>query len=125
MRISDWSSDVCSSDLEQFVALAPADRALQRGQILGEALEHLEHRLAIGEEHVAPHRRVRRGDAGEVAETAGRIFDDLALGRSEEHTSELQSLMRISYAVFCLNKKIQQKINISIKQTSQHILAHH
>src|SRR3546814_6039573 len=108
MRISDWSSDVCSSDLEQFVALAPADRALQRGQILGEALEHLEHRLAIGEEHVAPHRRVRRGDAGEVAETAGRIFDDLALGhflqvaggRSEEHTSELQSLMRLSYAVF-------------------------
>src|SRR3546814_12607141 len=70
--------------LEQFVALAPADRALQRGQILGEALEHLEHRLAIGEEHVAPHRRVRRGDAGEVAETAGRTFDDLALGQDRK-----------------------------------------
>src|SRR3546814_11585757 len=38
--------------LEQFVALAPADRALQRGQILGEALEHVEHRLAIGEEQI-------------------------------------------------------------------------
>ena len=44
--------------VEQRVAVAPADRALQRGQILGEALEHLEHRLPVGEEHVAPHRRV-------------------------------------------------------------------
>src|SRR3546814_5427404 len=55
--------------LEQFVALAPADRALQRGQTLGEALEHPEHRLALGEEHLAPHRRVRRRAPGEVAGT--------------------------------------------------------
>ena len=47
---------------------------------LGKALEHLQHRLAIGQEHVAPHGRVRRGDAGEVAETTGGIFDDFRLG---------------------------------------------
>src|SRR3546814_950733 len=40
-----------------------------------------------------------------------RYWDGLLLARSEEHTSELQSLMRISYAVFCLKKKTQQQIN--------------
>src|SRR3546814_10692928 len=53
-----------------------------------------------------------RGDAAQKAEP----FD---LGRSEEHTSELQSLMRISYAVFCLKKKKQNK-----KQKSQHVYTH-
>src|SRR3546814_1829970 len=75
--------------VEQRIAVVPADRALQRRHVLGEALQHLQHRFLVGQEDVAPHRRVRRGDPG----------------RSEEHTSELQSLMRISYAVFCLKKK--------------------
>src|SRR3546814_9644684 len=39
---------------------------------------------------------------------AGELDDGVVVGRSEEHTSELQSLMRISYAVFCLNKKTEQ-----------------
>src|SRR3546814_9726814 len=56
-----------------------------------------------------------------LAKMAGGIADDLAttllLARSEEHTSELQSLMRISYAVFCLKKKnIQNKIQQSNKR---------
>src|SRR3546814_8162394 len=106
MRISDWSSDVCSSDLvedEQHAVLVadPAD-----------ALE------------VVGHRRHRTG--GRADHGLGQKGDDLvlpqledlgleligeALGvglvtlRSEEHKSEIQSLMRISYAVFCLKKK--------------------
>src|SRR5688500_4999836 len=57
--------------VEQALAVAPADRALERGQILREALEHLQHRFLVGEEDVAPHRGVRGGDAGEIAEAAG------------------------------------------------------
>src|SRR3546814_2369220 len=44
--------------------------------------------------------------------------------RSEEHTSELQSLMRISYAVFCLKKKKKQKNNTITKKTHTHIIKH-
>src|SRR3546814_2191641 len=99
MRISDWSSDVCSSDLSQALALGEpqppdaAERALRghlvhadraRGPAIGkaEAVEFVEH----------PRHR------------PGRKAGD----RSEEHTSELQSLMRISYAVFCLKNKKKQ-----------------
>src|SRR3546814_9382719 len=79
MRISDWSSDVCSSDL---VRIARGDRRKRvRSRI--DAL--------IGAEH----------DAGAAVADFDPTIDD----RSEEHTSELQSLMRISYAVFCLKKK--------------------
>ncbi len=53
----------------------------KRGQILGEALQHLEDGLAVAEKHVAPHHRIRGGDAGEVAEAAGREFDDLGFER--------------------------------------------
>src|SRR3546814_2767246 len=67
--------------------------------------------LGLGERH---HEEVRR-TSGRVAEGPG---DDVALGmgrrlvgRSEEHTSELQSLMRISYAVFCLKKKTNTELN--------------
>src|SRR5688572_14773648 len=64
----------------ELLALAPADRALQGGQILAEAAQHFQHRLAVVEEDVAPHDRVGRRDAGEVAETGGGELDDLALG---------------------------------------------
>src|SRR3546814_7354923 len=103
MRISDWSSDVCSSDL----------------------LQHLRHHAAGA--HQAPD-MLDRLDAAELHEAgAGDGVDRLTCrvgnqvqmvaghhpasarrevcARSEEHTSELQSLMRISYAVFCLKKK--------------------
>src|SRR3546814_8903901 len=87
MRISDWSSDVCSSDL---VAARPVEIPLAdlqwvlaegEGDLLDDALA-TDHALRAAK---AAKRRVR--------------------ARSEEHTSELQSLMRISYAVFCLKKK--------------------
>src|SRR3546814_5233696 len=100
MRISDWSSDVCSSDVafgqrEQRV-VAPEDgndRARrigdepEKGRLIDrDAIEPLA--VEILDDPAQPDRQVlRRGP------------------RSEEHTSELQSLMRISYAVFCLKKQ--------------------
>src|SRR3546814_5698559 len=56
-----------------------------------------------------------RGDRAGAEETLTGIRETGSDGRSEEHTSELQSLMRISYAVFCLKKKTNNKLNI-IKQ---------
>src|SRR3546814_5887964 len=115
MRISDWSSDVCSSDLclhpvatltwqrnmvkwfdprslsfprqHRAELAAPEDVDVKVGHFLMTVLAD------VGEEAIAiickPHHR------GDLADPA----------RSEEHTSELQSLMRLSYAVFCLKKK--------------------
>src|SRR3546814_8053064 len=120
MRISDWSSDVCSSDL---LVLADAGDA----EIAGVGVAEIKARHGRGRQHreMVGQRRTRRvagveqleqdafqavfgtgGIAGGRADTAIFLLDD-RLGRqlrSEEHTSELQSLMRISYAVFCLKK---------------------
>src|SRR3546814_5163465 len=104
MRISDWSSDVCSSDLQHPRLLQLPARCAGRGRSSGELFQ--------------PGRRVQRDRA------LGRLAPDrhlcdpafrpeahvlCGLWRSEEHTSELQSLMRISYAVFCLKKKNRKK----------------
>src|SRR3546814_5968156 len=104
MRISDWSSDVCSSDL----------------------LVRRRERRAFVERHddirakrpLHRHRAFRRQQVPRAVEMAAKrhallahlgefrqAHHLIAAGRSEEHTSELQSLMRISYAVFCLTKK--------------------
>src|SRR3546814_5300955 len=129
MRISDWSSDVCSSDLDLTVQ---RDTLLQ----LGVAADRIytdkgftgTNRTRPGLDQALA--AVRRGDTLVVPKLdrlarsvpdARAIGDDLAargvklqLGasvhdpadpRSEEHTSELQSLMRISYSVFCLKNK--------------------
>src|SRR3546814_2691981 len=97
MRISDWSSDVCSSDLPEGGPAQEADRPLT-----ALALGRLRLRLIDGRlqrPRAAPHQR-QPDEADEQREgKAARA------PRSEEHTSELQSLMRISYAVFCLKKK--------------------
>src|SRR3546814_3919552 len=101
MRISDWSSDVCSSDL---VARASQGAYAQPGQVrLGYA--------ARAEGRSGGRRRLLRpslallGQAGTPASGHGQSLRHEPSRRSEEHTSELQSLMRISYAVFCLKKK--------------------
>src|SRR3546814_10339012 len=104
MRISDWSSDVCSSDLlPQDDAVRPhpkrvADKIARR---------HLARAFQIGGPGFQPH------DMALAELQLGRVLDgDEALAvvdRSEEHTSELQSLMRNSYAVFCLKKKQKNK----------------
>src|SRR3546814_4234841 len=90
MRISDWSSDVCSSDLDRTTA-HPCDQL-----------------PPIGDRHPAEKQYVAVGGNASRGRRADRYRTP---ARSEEHTSELQSLMRISYAVFCLKKKkIQEAI---------------
>src|SRR3546814_3356700 len=119
MRISDWSSDVCSSDLLCRADFADFDLilAMDRG--------HLRHLKAL----LPPDARCRVHLFLEVLPAAGPDVADPFYGddsayeamldaveaaapawvRSEEHPSELQSLMRISYAVFCLKKKTKRR----------------
>src|SRR3546814_5587824 len=102
MRISDWSSDVCSSDLIGDAVDADVDHG--RARLDPFALHHLRPAHGGDDDVGAMH------DRGNVPRAAVRdgdraIFRQQQLRRSEEHTSELQSLMRISYAVFCLKKK--------------------
>src|SRR3546814_1631454 len=122
MRISDWSSDVCSSDLFGKDDLAPIDFddiAHDRQAKAGPGLGGVQPRAAseqfgppffgnagavildqnVDELAIAFHRH-----KNPAAAVFGGILDQVAEHRSEEHTSELQSLMRISYAVFCLKK---------------------
>src|SRR3546814_8682110 len=106
MRISDWSSDVCSSDLrvraEEDVRLwcpVRQGRAIPRKTRLGRHRGHV--RLA-GSTRQCERRSLQA--RGAVSPDA---FHAQYQPRSEEHKSELQSLMRSSYAVFCLNKKNQ------------------
>src|SRR3546814_5793331 len=109
MRISDWSSDVCSSDLGlariggEFTARA--FRKADDRRVGMKRLQSLDD-VGIGRDH--PSFELRRAEAARPAvEQLHRLDPLLDLARrSEEHTSELQSLMRISYAVFCLKKKI-------------------
>src|SRR3546814_2573515 len=100
MRISDWSSDVCSSDL--VVQGALGDPAHRRAHMRTDAA------VATGAE--ASFREIAALDQGRPDQAVEQARQEQARQeqesqRSEEHTSELQSLMRISYAVFCLKKK--------------------
>src|SRR3546814_7352861 len=118
MRISDWSSDVCSSDLTREAARGELiDRWDRERQAEPSAsriiLTHTNSEVRELNEAARGSMRAA-GDLGDdVAIKVERGARDFASGdriiflrnRSEEHTSELQSLMRISYAVFCLNKK--------------------
>src|SRR3546814_8936118 len=107
MRISDWSSDVCSSDLETAALLWPEPTSV-RG----------EERLSLTTTRLEPPARVLRDAPSTSSGAPQDERDSLSVSqavdalRSEEQTSELQSLMRISYAVFCLKKK-----KITIRQT--------
>src|SRR3546814_2151506 len=99
MRISDWSSDVCSSDLGCGVRRSTSAQARRRtAPRLGGGLSCRLHLLVAVE-------RCWQIDGGDRARRTHRHL------RSEEHTSELQSLMRISYAVFCLKKKKKKHKN--------------
>src|SRR3546814_8890428 len=121
MRISDWSSDVCSSDL--FVDQIAENLQAQPFLLL------LFHLSAIGSDDerqplvdIRPRDDLTIDNGGGFADIGIALAEQrdirgdveivgwrgVRIGRSEEHTSELQSLMRISYAVFCLNKRICQ-----------------
>src|SRR3546814_2689278 len=113
MRISDWSSDVCSSDLERdartkYYRLAPAWQAVEvlrtdaASRFIERAQPHMarfaqQSEAAMGLWKIVSRDRIQRTARAE-SDAATRL-------RSEEHTSELQSLMRISYAVLCLKTK--------------------
>src|SRR3546814_1647242 len=119
MRISDWSSDVCSSDLEDDSGSGVEERGSRADgvlEVLGEAAVAID----PGEGSLDDPAAWMDDEPGLIGEFADDLDDDrggvrdtravvgaVSEGRSEAHTSELQSLMRISYAVFCLKKKIQ------------------
>src|SRR3546814_3303083 len=125
MRISDWSSDVCSSDLgdddgcgQRQEEVGPRLKGKRQAQTEGRTQNQRQRReQAIAAEIVdldlvqgTGARRARAPPSpvlGHVHDLpfGRRTLGELGSARSEEHTSELQSLMRISYAVFCLNKK--------------------
>src|SRR3546814_1662687 len=122
MRISNWSSDVCTSDLTLVIFVGPAAAVAFdcRHDLHVEAMRFFDHALSgeivflrtEGEPiNFAPKPRQvdLEIDLAGIEWFALPVWIDAKLGllavRSEEHTSELQSLMRISYAVFCLKKK--------------------
>src|SRR3546814_8582632 len=114
MRISDWSSDVCSSDLLAIeirhlrAAVVTADtRSFSRAAKLLHVKQSALSRRVQALEQMLGVQLFERTKRGTFATENGKAF----LTRSEEHTSELQSLMRTSYAVFCLKKT--KKINTS------------
>src|SRR3546814_6614623 len=110
MRISDWSSDVWSSDLVdvEFFTGKKIFGQSRAGSIIRQLTDDVPiHRFCIRLMHSCEFRDLTYSYANmQTGKTGARVFDF----RSEEHTSELQSLMRISYAVFCLKKK-QVKTN--------------
>src|SRR3546814_5582473 len=143
MRISDWSSDVCSSDLTRQVdVLLPRVTSRVHGRALTRAVGRIIRRpldggglgilvvavqrrstrcLHVTAESPTPpvesrflraaglaepvRRPMRAGATAQKPRFSSRCLQVMHKVRSEEHTSELQSLMRISYAVFCLKKK--------------------
>src|SRR3546814_6638433 len=139
MRISDWSSDVCSSDLQLAAQARDLPLAHRLGGFLGvlfgvEGIDTKGQRPTLPERfHILLKRCRALADVdplNPLRQRAGDVVNDHhcvlhqkhrsheqclcpplsqcgMASRSEEHTSELQSLMRISYAVFCLKKKIQ------------------
>src|SRR3546814_4928581 len=110
MRISDWSSDVCSSDLESAAQSLTLDAAIERAisaspeVVAGQATIDGA-RAEIDQAGVRPNPTL----GVEAENFAGTGGFSVLEQRSEEHTSELQSLMRISYAVFCLKTKKSQR----------------
>src|SRR3546814_7867927 len=114
MRISDWSSDVCSSDLRS----TPNAIGIYARVTVFDSPNIAAYRSGLSPTSSAP-----------PCSTTGRLIIDgcatisaIAFARSEEHTSELQSLMRISYAVFCLKKK--KKVTI-LKTTIPYEITKH
>src|SRR3546814_1465299 len=122
MRISDWSSDVCSSDLDPLETVADG---LQRTVAIGDG--QVDEVDVDRQARQVAHEQVDRGPALQredvlacnLGDGADQQADLIGKRRSEEHTSELQSLMRISYAVFCLQKKTHNEFTSSSHKYKQ------
>src|SRR3546814_10645115 len=122
MRISDWSSDVCSSDLVPVEEFRAECRAYAQHWVDTQR-EQLK-RLGIGGDWDHPYLTMDyEAEATIVRELLKFAANDMLYRgrwRSEEHTSELQSLMRISYAVFCLKKKKTNKHKLYPTESQHH-----
>src|SRR3546814_2017561 len=124
MRISDWSSDVCSSDLPTGTS-PPKSPLLSDPPDLFFVTQIFPHRCIL-QCYTTSDRKPslhhiktwvqKEGHCGRQRRHSGHALR--ATVRSEEHTSELQSLMRISYAVFCLKKKLPTQ---SMQRTAKYI----
>src|SRR3546814_1129528 len=122
MRISDWSSDVCSSDLRLDLIAAYADSVIPATDTPGaidagvpRAIDAMLRDWASEKtrgDFVATLDALDAAARSATGKGLAALLPDrrapVVAARSEEHTSELQSLMRISYAVFCLKKKINK-----------------
>src|SRR3546814_1625603 len=106
MRISDWSSDVCSSDL---ISGNVFFQSLFSFTLLKEGPEHRDHAHNDDTNNdrfqVFLHKLDSAQKESGQGHGSGPDYCSKNIKKSEEHTSKLQSLMRISYAVFCLKKK--------------------
>src|SRR3546814_5815479 len=113
MRISDWSSDVCSSDLGKRVRIP---HLVHAGVYDGDDVIDIEGRSPAD----SWSQRWRENGGCMMEGSTGSVeAEELEkFQRSEEPTSELQSLMRLSYAVFCLKKKITTHITNTTHETS-------
>src|SRR3546814_8113231 len=128
MRISDWSSDVCSSDLmggSQRLTRAVGKAKAMEMCLTGRMMNAREAESANLVARVVPESELL-ADALSTAATiaamppmAAMINKEMVKLRSEEHTSELQSLMHISYAVFCLKTKRKTKHNHQRTKTNR------
>src|SRR3546814_3227053 len=105
MRISDWSSDVCSSDLSRELKRSLVCPANCGSCILTLSTYAQPFQTSSGASFMPRGSRLRNSQNSRIASVKPVRRP---LTRSEEHTSELQSLMRISYAVFCLKKQHAQ-----------------
>src|SRR3546814_2675528 len=120
MRISDWSSDVCSSDLHDQGFGFPelnADPPQKFEGRAGQSSPAFLH-LTICPNPCLPIASMKKRLLTLFAARGSPIWKPASRRRSEEHTSELQSLMRISYAVFCLKKK-NKKTKENIQRYTQ------
>src|SRR3546814_5317837 len=130
MRISDWSSDVCSSDLVNVQQATPANvgyrgypkaTCISVNNVVCHGIPNEAKVLKDGDILNIDVTVIKDGWHGDTSRMYYAGEPSVMARRSEEHTSELQSLMRISYAVFCLKKKKTTPPNKNQHQLTQNL----
>src|SRR3546814_8155784 len=118
VRISDWSSDVCSSDLTSSTGIRNGVSFGRSGCGMERSTSAISFRIASWPSSLLLSSRAASAEPRTTGiSSPGKSYFDGS--RSEEHTSELQSLMRNSYAVFCLQKKSRNRRRIKAKPTDK------